>query len=245
MASSVINLPFPAILLIFLSTVSALCGREGFRITGSAAVKPIAISWARAYGAECSWKVLVDPPNGESRPSKISIIIMEQKDDISSDMICSNSSNVIPTKISNADIVMSDRPIFNQASGPTGSYNCTGINIVTPRSFIQVEVAIDSVSVIVSRLGIVNDCIDILGGGLTQDQLRWIFSTKTTSQLQGIGWSITSLSKGTGPLDERRWSRLHMSCSRSLIPVGVSSNYYTFFQSALMRNISQSTSNPM
>jgi ABC-type phosphate transport system substrate-binding protein len=140
---------------------------------------------------------------------------------------------------------LSDRPIFNQASGPTCSYNCTGINISTQRSFIQVEVSIDSVSVIVSRSGIANDCLSFLGGGLTQDQLRWIFSTKTTSQLQEIGWSNTSLSKGTGPLDERRWSRLHLRCSRSLISVGVSSSYYNFFQSALMKNISQGTSNPM
>jgi ABC-type phosphate transport system substrate-binding protein len=239
------TLSVATILLITLFSASALCGREGVRITGSAAVKPIAIGWARAYGAQCGWQVFVDPPNGESLSTNTSMIIIEERGDISIDMLCSNSSNQVPLRISNADIIMSDRPIFNQASGPTGSYNCTGINGSSSQKFIQVEVAKDSVSVIVSRSGIASDCINILGGGLTQDQLRWIISTNTTSQLQAMGWSSTSLSKGTGPLDERRWSRLHMRCSRSLIPVGISSNYYSFFQSALMRNISQGISSSL
>jgi ABC-type phosphate transport system substrate-binding protein len=88
---------------------------------------------------------------------------------------------------------MSDRPIFSKTTGAVGSFNCTGKNSGTLRSFIQVEVATDSVSVIVNRSGIAHDCINILGGGLTQDHLRWIFSTNTTSQLQTMGWSNTTL----------------------------------------------------
>ena len=46
----------------------------------------------------------------------------------------------------------------------------------TTRSAIQVDVAIDGLTVAVSHDGYASDCIALLGG-LTTDQLRWIFSS--------------------------------------------------------------------
>jgi ABC-type phosphate transport system substrate-binding protein len=231
------NLFYQAIL--FCCTINlafAQCGKGGFRITGSPAVKPIAIAWAREYAAQCRFKVKIDPTNADSISTKTSIIIKEDQEKVTTSTICKKSQNS-----SKIDIYMTNSPII-EASGTSAQFNCTNIWNTTVSSFIQVDVALDSISVIVNQSGIANDCIKILGGGLSQDQLRWIFSSDTATNLQTTGWSDVSLSKGIGSLDERRWSRLHASCSNDWISIGIpssNSEYFNFFQQAIMKNISQ------
>jgi ABC-type phosphate transport system substrate-binding protein len=233
--------------ILFCCTISlafAQCGNGGFRITGSLAVKPIAIAWAQEYAAQCQLKVMIDPTNVDSISTKTNIIITEDQKKITSSTICNKSQNS-----SKIDIYMTNSPII-ESSGTSAQYNCTNPLNSTLSNFIQVDVALDSISVIVNQSGIAIDCINILGGGLTQDQLRWIFSSGTTANLQTTGWSNASLSKGIGSFDERRWSRLHAECSSDWISIGIpfpNSEYFNFFQQAIMKNISQAmnvTSSP-
>lgn len=49
---------------------------------------------------------------------------------------------------------------------------------------MKIEIAIDGLTVAVAYDGIASKCIQILGG-LTVDQLRWIYSNYNEDELQG------------------------------------------------------------
>jgi len=62
----------------------------------------------------------------------------------------------------------------------------------TERSAMQVPVALDGVTVTTGLGGPAGECVGILGG-LTVDQLRWMFSDYTESQLEATGWDPLSI----------------------------------------------------
>jgi ABC-type phosphate transport system substrate-binding protein len=85
------------------------------------------------------------------------------------------------------------------------------------RTALQTDVAIDGLTVVVKALGVAKTCIDTLGG-LTVDQLRWIFSSYSVSQLEMTDWSRGALASGDGRTDNL-WSSLHADCVGSEIMV--------------------------
>jgi ABC-type phosphate transport system substrate-binding protein len=174
--------------------VSAQCGKSGFRISGSAAVKSLAYAWAVEYGSLCGFNVIMDPGDGIIRSSNHSIIIEDEESNSTGiDQLCSNSSFA-----SSVDIAIMSRAIrLFEASPENDTWYLKCLSGDTSRKFIKVDVAIDTIAVVVNKTGLAVACVDILGG-LTLDQLQWIFSNYTVEQLQMTGWSINSLSQGMG-----------------------------------------------
>jgi ABC-type phosphate transport system substrate-binding protein len=137
---------------------------------------------------------------------------------------------------------MTNNPMI-ESSGTSARFNCSDCRNSTVSSFIQVDVALDSIPMVFIQSGVAIDCISNLGGGLSQDQLRWIFSSEITTNLQATGLFNPSLSKGIRSLEQRRWSRLHAECSNDWMSIGIpypNSEYFNFFQKEIMKNISQS-----
>jgi ABC-type phosphate transport system substrate-binding protein len=217
--------------------VSAQCGESGFRISSSAAGKPLAHAWANEYGSQCGFDVIIDSGDGIIHSSNHSIII-ENEDSNSSgiDRLCSNISGT-----SSVDIVINSRDLtLSEASPDNDTWHFKCLSGDTNRKFIRVDIAIDTIAVVVNKSGYAVACVDILGG-LTQDQLRWMFSNYTVEQLQTTGWSINSLSQGVGDPNDRYWNRLHQSCNASPISVagpGDSSEYFHFFVDTILKNAS-------
>ncbi len=90
----------------------------------------------------------------------------------------------------------------------------------TARSVLPVEVAFDALALIVQKGdGSAINCIRALGG-LTPDQVRWIFSRYTMDQLLATGWSATAVPNSDGLDDTHLWSELSSSCDAVEIAIG-------------------------
>ena len=61
-------------------------------------------------------------------------------------------------------------------------------------------------------------CMVILGG-LTLDQLRWIFSNYTEAELIATGWDPSSLANSDGNDATHLWSELSDSCAGAEIKI--------------------------
>ena len=79
------------------------------------------------------------------------------------------------------------------------------------RSAIQIPVATDGLTVAVKKGGVSAKCVGILGG-LTLDQLRWIFTSYSDEELQATGWDPTSVPCSDGDSNTHLWSELHEGC---------------------------------
>lgn len=79
------------------------------------------------------------------------------------------------------------------------------------RSAIQIDVARDGMAVVVKRNGPARKCIDILGG-LTMDQLRWMFTSYSDSELEETGWDPSCLQNSDGNSNTHLWSELDSRC---------------------------------
>jgi len=88
-------------------------------------------------------------------------------------------------------------------------YECLVGN--TDNSAIQVPVALDGVTVATSVGGAAASCIGQLGG-LTLDQLRWMFSGATDQELVASGWDPLSLKNSDGDPSTRLWSEIDERC---------------------------------
>lgn len=100
-----------------------------------------------------------------------------------------------------------DTEAEKQADGYT--YNCLIGD--TTRSAIQIDVAIDGLSVVVKSGGAAAGCLDKLPG-LTIDQLRWIFSSYTDSELTATGWdAAAAIPNSDNDENTHLWSELNVS----------------------------------
>jgi ABC-type phosphate transport system substrate-binding protein len=82
----------------------------------------------------------------------------------------------------------------------------------TTRKVKRVEVAVDGITVVVKKNGIGDKCVTALGG-LTQNQLRWIYSSYTIAQLLQSNWKNELVAGKTDNL----WSTLSTKCESSEI----------------------------
>lgn len=74
----------------------------------------------------------------------------------------------------------------NGSQVPNGYlYNCVAGD--QTRSAIQIGVAVDGISLPTKKNGTAHNCIHLLGG-LTLDQLSWIYSNYTFDELLANGW---------------------------------------------------------
>ena len=98
---------------------------------------------------------------------------------------------------------------------------------------VQIDVAIESLVVILKKSSLPDVCISALGG-LTFNQLRWVFSSYTTAQLISNGWPASTLANSDGNDGTHLYSELSSSCPATEIklvgPTSAISSYTYFFE---------------
>jgi ABC-type phosphate transport system substrate-binding protein len=194
---------------LFITKVSAQCGAGGFKIAGATVVQPIASAWSQNYGAQCKIPVVTDSPTGPAN----AIIVEAGGTTIGAGRVCGNAARGTTVDIGTMSRAWRD----NEATTVDNwNYQCKLGD--STRSVIQLDVAVDAIAVIVKKGGIADSCVKLLGGGLTQDQVRWIFSSYTIAQLKMTGWKETALAKGSGSTDNL-WNSLHKGCNPSEINI--------------------------
>ena len=184
-------------------------------IAGSTTVQPIATVWGAAYTAQCKAKVTVQG-GGSSDGAK---------------RVCGDTS-----KGSAVDIGGMSRPWKStEATVSTGgfTYQCV---IGTKRKAVQIDVAIDGLTVIIKKSSLPDVCIKAIGG-LTFAQLRWMFSSYTLAKLTATGWSASALANSDGNDKTHLFSEISTSCPKTEIKlVGPTSVFgtYTFFLETIL-----------
>lgn len=104
------------------------------------------------------------------------------------------------------------------------------------RSAIQIPVAVDGLTVAVNIDGGASECIQLLGG-LTTDQLRWIYSSYDEKDLAKTGWDPSSLSNYDGDPATRLWSEIDARCQNVEIHISGPDNEsgtHSYFVEAIL-----------
>jgi len=86
---------------------------------------------------------------------------------------------------------------------------------------IQLLAAYRGLVVGVSKGGTAEQCLALLGGGLSKDQLRWIYSAYDTKMLVSYGWNPLSVPYQDGDDSTHLWSELHENCTDDEIVLAV------------------------
>lgn len=190
------------------------CGPSDGSITmaGSSSVKPIAELWSLIYDTACT----IDHISIEGGGNAVGV-----------GRICGNRNRGAPVDVGG----MSRSFHITEATSKNGyDYQCRapGDDL---RSVIQIEVAVDAISVATSRRGVARECIDLMGG-LTINQVRWIFSSYTEAELTRSGWDSKSIVGLEGAESNHMWSELDPRCASVKIQTAGSpplSRTYDFF----------------
>jgi phosphate transport system substrate-binding protein len=193
------------------------CGPAGssISIAGSSTVQPVATLWASIFSLYCDVEIIVEgggSSNGAGR-------------------VCGDESRGTPVDIGDMSREWKDSEAI-QRDGYL--YECLIGD--TTRSAIQIDVAIDGLTVAVSHDGDASDCIKLLGG-LTTDQLRWIFSSYDESELEATGWDPKNVPFSDGDPQTHKWSELNSECANKEIriagPDNQSGTYEYFVETTL------------
>ncbi|KAG7354798.1 phosphate binding protein [Nitzschia inconspicua] len=200
------------------AVVESYCGPPGatISIAGSSTVYPIAETWSQIYSTFCDVTISAEgggSGNGASR-------------------VCGDESKGTPVEIGD----MSREWKESEAAEHDGFlYEC--IIGDTSRSAIQVDVGIDGLTVAVAHNGVASECINILGG-LTTDQLRWIYSTYDENELEASGWDPSSVPNSDKNSETHLWNELHNGCSKEEIriagPDDISGTYDYFLETIFL-----------
>ena len=175
------------------------CGPDGsIAIAGSSTVLPLAEAWAQYYDAACPG---------------ISITVEGGGSSSGAGRVCANSEKGTPVEIGD----MSRDWKSSEADRAFDGYTMSCLKGDTTRKAIQVEVAKDGLSAVMKKGGDAESCVNSLGG-LTVDQLRWIFSSKPATELAADGWDSSSLANADSD-ETREWSDLSSDCADAQIAV--------------------------
>jgi len=123
--------------------------------------------------------------------------------DLGASRICDNSSEYDPVEVA----IMSRDFYKYEAKRMQDRYTYQCMMGDTTREVIQIDVVEQTLAVIVNETGIAADCIDITGG-LTTDQLRWIYSSLKPKQLKETGWKAHSIPGTDRDRNTHLWSEL-------------------------------------
>jgi len=189
-----------------------LVGGEGFAIAGASTVARLASAWIGA--------------------SSCDTIVLEAGGSTS------GAARVCGTKETAVDIGGMSRP-FNLGEASTEdqwNFNCER----SLRSVIQVEVAYEGISAAVNIDGIAAECVFGIGG-LSIDQLRWMFSNLLEGELLATGWDPRSVPNSDNDPSTHLWSELDSNCPDTEILIGVLdeellSGSYAFFSDIIFRD---------
>ncbi len=172
-------------------------GTTSFKIAGSKALESVVHSWATGFHKVCpGYNISVDTADNSGAVG-----------------VCGTSDTIVPPDIATASIEFRT----DEATTSNGwLYQC--VNASTSgdvRSAIQVSAAIGGVVVASSKQSVGQICIQAIGeGGLSIDQLRWIFSNHTYEQLVNTGWNSSVLQHSDNNDTTHLWSELssHPAC---------------------------------
>lgn len=163
-------------------------------MAGSWVVRPIAELWKTSYLQSCpDAGVLNIEPSGN---------------DDAIYRLCAAAG------VPSVDIAMLSRPVRAteaEAQSDGTTYSCNVGD--TRREFVQLDVALDGLAITTLRGSPTDDCIQQLGG-LSRDQLRWIFSSYSDNELLATGLDANSIPNSDGDPSTRHWCELldHPSC---------------------------------
>ena len=191
------------------------CGPAGdITIAGSSTVLPLAEAWAEYY----------------NRCADISITVEGGGSSTGAGRVCANSEKGTPVDIGD----MSRDWKTSEADRSVDGYTMQCLKGDSSRLVKQIVVAIDGLSVVMKKGGAAETCVNSMGG-LTTDELRWIFSDMTAAQLTAEGWS--GIANSDGDDSTHKWSELDSSCPAAEIvlayPDEESGTYEYFYEAVL------------
>ena len=197
------------------------CGPNGtLSMAGSTTIFPIAKKWAKRYMEECPG---------------INVTVEEGGSTVGAGKVCND-----PSYGSAVDIgEMSRGWKASEAFTENGfKYGCLIGD--TTRSVIQVEIAIDGVTIASASGGAGDNCLQALGG-VTIDQLRWMYSSYSIANLTATGWDPKSLRNSDGVDSTHFWSELanDPACPEVEIKIsgpGNKSGTFDFFLENVLRD---------
>lgn len=171
------------------------CGPSGesFSIAGSSTVFPLAELWAKQYMAMCPGITITVESGGSSTGAS---------------RVCASDKNG-GTPVDIGD--MSRHWFEKEAVASPNGYLYQCVIGEGSRSVIQMDVAIDGLSIAAAKNGTAASCIQKIGG-LTTDQLRWIYTNYGPDDLLATGWDSSSITNSDGNQDTHLWSEIDARC---------------------------------
>ena len=110
----------------------------------------------------------------------------------------------------------------------------------TTREVVQIDAVEQTLAVIVNETGIAADCLNIMGG-LTADQLRWIYSSLKLKQLKKIGWKPNAIPGNDRNRKTHLWSELSSNSENACAAIEIkiaghrrSTNAYEYFKDTIL-----------
>ena len=204
------------LLLIAPAIAQTICpstsATDVITISGSTTVQPISDAWGAAYSAQCGAIVNVYGGGSSSGAQRV----------------CGVTTT--GTAVDIGAMSRAWRTSEATAGSPGYKYQC----VIGPKpKVVQIDVAIESLVVILKKSSLPDVCIAALGG-LTFAQLRWVFSSYTVAQLTATGWPASALVNSDGNDNTHLYSEISPACPATEIKlVGPSlalSSYSYFFE---------------
>lgn len=178
------------------------CGPPGtFNLAGSPTVFLVAFEWAKAYMAACNQTII----NIESGGSTTGIA-----------RLCA-----VPGDWQGpVDVANSARKWRPDEGLPSSSdpYIHECLKGDTARSGLEIDIVLDGITIVTAEGGASSKCVETLGG-LTIEQLRWIFSNYTDSELQDTNWDPSAIPNSDNDESTKLWSELDASCPETMIKI--------------------------
>lgn len=181
-----------------IETIQEKCGPlDGdLEIGGSDTVLPVISVWSELYLLGCPMNI--DLEGGGSS--------------LGARRICASSESG-----DSVDVGMMSRDFnWEEEAIPRANnkfvYDCIMEEGEESRSVIQIDVALDGISVLFPIGGTGEKCVRLLGG-LTMDQLRWMYSSYSDTDLQNSGWDPESLPNSDFDPNTHKWSELDYRCA--------------------------------
>ncbi|GIR07791.1 MAG: hypothetical protein CM15mP18_1200 [Methanobacteriota archaeon] len=171
---------------IDVGTVS--CGPDGsISIAGSSTVFPLAEAWAEYYSEACPGTTITVEGGGSGAGAG---------------RVCANSEKGTAVDIGD----MSRDWKGSEATRGDDGYTMSCLKGDTSLEARQIVVAYDGLSVVVKKGGAAETCVNGMGG-LTVDQLRWIFSAETAAEMTAAGVDVSAaVPNSDGDDATHKWS---------------------------------------
>ena len=173
--------------------IQPYCNEANLEIAGGNTVLPVVRAWKDMYTVGCPTDISLEGGRASDGARRV----------------CSR-----PDVRDAVDVGMMSRD-FNYEkeavprAGTPFVYDCLGDNSI---SAVQIDVGLDGIAVILTNGSVGEQCVRLLGG-LTMDQLRWIYSNYSDSELENSGWDPSSLANSDFDSNTHLWSELDERCA--------------------------------